>query len=78
VIVEQTNEGSDASPLTPVDSVQDEFFYFDDLLAAKKVTSSDVSYVIPRRNWTTGTVYDYYRHDYGNRITGTLQLKHFK
>jgi len=66
-----TNEGTDASPLTPVDSVQDEFFYFDDLLAAKKVTSSDVSYVIPRRNWTTGTVYDYYRHDYGNRITGT-------
>ena len=66
-----TNEGTDASPLTPVDSVQDEFFYFDDLLAAKRVTSSDVSYVIPRRNWTTGTVYDYYRHDYGNRITGT-------
>jgi hypothetical protein len=41
------------------------------MLAAKKVTSTDVSYVIPRRNWTTGTVYDYYRHDYGNRITGT-------
>ena len=65
------NEGSDTSPLTPVDSVKDEFYYFDDLLAAKRVTSSDVSYVIPRRNWTTGTVYDYYRHDYGNRITGT-------
>ena len=66
-----TNEGTDSSPLTPVDSVQDEFYYFDDLLAAKRVTSSDVSYVIPRRNWATGTVYDYYRHDYGNRITGT-------
>src|SRR6056300_1722595 len=65
------NEGSDTSPLTPVDSVKDEFYYFDDLLAAKRVTSSDVSYVIPRRNWTSGTVYDYYRHDYGNRITGT-------
>jgi len=66
-----TNEGTDVSPLTPVDSVQDEFYYFDDMLAAKRVTSSDVSYVIPRRNWATGTVYDYYRHDYGNRITGT-------
>ena len=65
------NEGSDSSPLTPVDSVKDEFYYFDDLLAAKRVTGSDVSYVIPRRNWTTSTVYDYYRHDYGNRITGT-------
>jgi len=66
-----TNEGTDASPLTPVDSVQDEFYYFDDLLAAKRVTSSDITNVVPRRNWASGTVYDYYRHDYGNRITGT-------
>jgi hypothetical protein len=65
------NEGSDASPLTPVDSIQEEFYSFDDLIAAKKVATSDLSYVIPRRNWTSGTVYDYYRHDYGNRITGT-------
>ena len=65
------NEGSDVAPLTPADSIQEEFYTFDDLLAAKKVTSSDISYAIPRRNWTTGTTYDYYRHDYGNRITGT-------
>ena len=64
------NSGSDSAPLTPVDSIGDEFYTFDDLLAAKKVTSSDVSICIPRRNWTTGTVYDYYRHDYGNRVTG--------
>ena len=64
------NEGTDAAPLTPVDSIGDEFYNFDDLLAAKRVTSSDVSIAIPRRNWATGTVYDYYRHDYGNRITG--------
>ena len=66
-----TNEGTDTVPLTPVDSVQDEYYYFDDMLAAKRVTSADVSYVVPRRNWTAGVVYDYYRHDYGNRITGT-------
>ena len=65
------NEGTDTAPLTPADSVQEEFFTFDDLLAAKKIASSDVSYVIPRRNWTTSTIYDYYRQDYGNRITGT-------
>ena len=69
------NEGSDTSPLTPVDSIGDEFYTFDDMLAAKKVTSSDVSIVIPRRNWTTGTVYDYYRHDYGNRVTGTTNTQ---
>ena len=64
-------EGTDASPLTPVDSVSQEFHTFDDLLAAKRVTNTDVSVVIPRRNWATGTVYDYYRHDYGHYVTGS-------
>ena len=64
------NAGSDSAPLTPVDSIGDEFYHFDDMLAAKKVATSDISIVIPRRNWATGTVYDYYRHDYGNRVTG--------
>ena len=64
------NAGSDSAPLTPVDSIGDEFYTFDDMLAAKKVATSDISIVIPRRNWATGTVYDYYRHDYGNRVTG--------
>jgi len=64
-------EGTDISPLTPVDSISQEFHTFDDLLAAKRVTSSDVSIVIPRRNWTSGTVYDYYRHDYGHYVTGS-------
>ena len=65
------NQGTDSAAITPADSVIEEFNTFDDLLAAKKITSSDISFVVPRRNWTTSTVYDYYRHDYGNRITGT-------
>jgi len=69
------NEGTDVSPLSPVDSVQEEFYSFDDLIAAKKLGTSDISFVIPRRNWTSGTTYDYYRHDYGNRITGTTTVQ---
>ena len=65
------NEGSDTSPILPVDSIVDEYYHFDDAMAAKKITSGDVSFCIPRINWTAGTVYDYYRHDYGRRITGT-------
>ena len=65
------NQGTDANPITPADSVVEETNVYDDLLAAKKIGTSDVSFVVPRRNWTTGTTYDYYRHDYGNRITGT-------
>ena len=60
------NDGTDTSPPTPVDSVGSvDYYVYDDLLSAKKVSSSDVSLVIPRKNWTTGTTYDYYRHDYG-------------
>jgi len=64
-------EGTDTSPLTPVDSVSDEFYFFDDVIAAKRITTSDVSRVIPRRNWTTGTTYDIYRHDYGQYEKGS-------
>lgn len=69
------NQGTDVAAITPTDSVIEEFNTFDDLLAVKKITSSDVSYVIPRRNWVTSTIYDYYRHDYGTRITGTTTVQ---
>jgi hypothetical protein len=60
------NDGTDTSPPTPVDSVGSvDYYVYDDLMSAKKITSSDVSLVVPRRNWTTGTTYDHYRHDYG-------------
>ena len=64
-------EGTDSSPLTPADSVSDEFYFFDDVIAAKRITTSDISRVIPRRNWTTGTTYDMYRGDYGQYIKGS-------
>ena len=65
------NEGSDTAPLTPADNRNAQSFPFDDLLAAKRITSSDVTFAVPRRNWVSGTTYDIYRHDYGDRITGT-------
>jgi len=61
------NDGTDTSPPTPVDDVgQVEYYAYDDFLSAKKIAETDVSIAIPRRNWATGTVYDYYRHDYGD------------
>ena len=69
------NQGTDVAPITPADNVNAQTITFDDMLAAKKITSSDVTFAIPRRNWTSGTVYDEYRHDYGERITGTTTAK---
>ena len=65
------NEGTDTAPLTPGDNRNAQSFPFDDLLAAKRIAASDVTFAVPRRNWVTGTTYDIYRHDYGDRITGT-------
>ena len=65
------NEGTDSSPITPTDTENTQNFTYHDMLAAKKIDTSNVSIVVPRRNWTTGTVYDYYRHDYGVYKTGT-------
>ena len=66
-----TSGGSDASPPTPVDGPSDEFFSWDDMIAAKKVTSSEVQRVIPRRNWVNSTKFDMYRPDYSASVTAT-------
>lgn len=61
---------NDNSPDTPVDTVADEYYYWDDMLAVKRIQSSDVTLAVPRRNWTTGKYYDAYRHDYNGTTTG--------
>jgi len=68
-------EGTDSNPTTPGDTVVNEFYTYDELTAAKRITGSDISFVIPRRNWTSGTVYDIYRHDYGEYTTGSTSTR---
>lgn len=53
----------DTSPPTPYDTFDDENEVYRDMIAAKNVSAADVSFVVPRRNWTTGTIYDQYHHD---------------
>ena len=67
-----TTGGSDSSPPTPSDSPSDtEFYAWDSMLAAKNVTSSDVSFSIPRRNWANGTTYDRYDDTVSSSSTAT-------
>ena len=65
-----TSEGAttDSQPPTPVDSTAPESYYWDDMLAAKLISSK--SYVIPRRDWSTSSAFDMYRHDIGAVNTG--------
>jgi hypothetical protein len=66
-----TTTGSDSSPPTPQDGEQDETRAWDAMLAAKQISSSDITYAIPRRNWVNGTTYDMYEHDVSSGNTST-------
>ena len=66
-----TTGGSDNSPPVPQDDVTTEHYKWDSMLAAKLISSSDVSYVIPRRNWANNTTYDMYEHDISSSNTTT-------
>ena len=67
-----TNDGtgaSDSVPPTPLDSVSDEFYFFDQMIAAKKIASTDVVNCVPRRDWSNSTTYDMYRDNYSSLST---------
>jgi hypothetical protein len=62
----ETNDGtgvSDNAPPTPIDDVSSEYYTWDDMIAAKRINSTDVSNVIPRRDYTIGNAYDMYEHN---------------
>ena len=53
----------DTTPPTPTDAVANTHYEnWRDMIAAKKITSSDVSHVVPRKNWTNNTSYFAYTH----------------
>lgn len=64
---------NDNQPDTPKDTVADELYYWDDMIALKRVQPSDVSLAIVRRNWSSGKYYDIYRHDY-NGVTAGVNI----
>ena len=53
----------DSTPPSPTDAVANTHYEnWRDMIAAKKITSSDVSHCIPRKNWTNNTSYFAYTH----------------
>ena len=60
----------DSTPPTPVDNPNDEYDAYRNMIALKAITSSDISHAIVRRDWTSGTQYDEYRHNYSSANTG--------
>jgi hypothetical protein len=58
------------NPPYPVDSYAYERAVRSEIITLKQISPTDVSFVIPRRNWTSGVVYDMYDDEYSNQITG--------
>jgi len=59
---------SDSIIPTPKDTTVAPFLHYNDIIAAKLVNISDVSHVIKRLDWTSGTVYDEYDHEQDDLI----------
>jgi hypothetical protein len=62
--------GDELNPPYPVDSYAYERLVRSDIITLKQISPTDVSFVIPRRNWVSGTVYDMYDDEYSDEIIG--------
>lgn len=71
------NTATTGSPF-PVDNINYTNHAYDTMLFGKKITSSNVRRLIRRVNWSQGTTYEMYRHDYSvtspSPITGSTRL----
>ena len=64
-----TSGGSDTTPPTPQDTITLDNYKWDSMIAAKRIGTTDVTYVIPRRNYANGTTYDMYEHNISSSNT---------
>ena len=59
---------SDTAIPVPIDTTIAPYIHHNDMIAAKLINESDVSHVIKRKDWTSGTVYDEYDHEQNDLI----------
>lgn len=60
----------DFNPPYPVDSLAYEKAVRKEIITLKKINPSDVSFVIPRRNWQSETIYDMFDDEYSKQLVG--------
>ena len=62
----------DFDPPAPKDNFSQEDDYWDTMVALKKINTADARQVVPKLNWSSGTTYDMYRHDYSRSNTAAV------
>jgi hypothetical protein len=60
---------SDTPPL-PIDSFDYELQTRSEIITLKEIKSTDVAFVIQRRDWASGTIYDMYDDQYSDELQG--------
>ena len=58
------------TPPYPTDSLAYEHSSRNDIITMKEIKPTDIAYVIPRYNWTSGTIYDQYDDQYSTEVQG--------
>jgi hypothetical protein len=58
------------NPPFPIDSYAYERAVRNEIITMKQIGPSDVSFVVPRKNWVDGVIYDMYDDEYCNEIIG--------
>ena len=69
---------NDLAPDVPINNQGEDARYWADSIAIKKISTTDVKQVIPRINWTPGTVYSQYDNltDLSDRKSTRLNSSH--
>ena len=63
---------TDTAIPTPIDTTIAPYIHHNDMIAAKLINESDVSHVVKRTDWTSGTVYTEYDHKQDDQIDQTF------
>jgi hypothetical protein len=61
---EVDNETREEIPPAPTSSIQEFYRTYHEMISMKSIEEDDVYYMVRRNLWTSGSVYDIYRHDY--------------
>ncbi len=69
---EDYQEDWDSDPPAPKDNFSQEDDYWDTMVALKKINTADARQVVQKLNWSSGTTYDMYRHDYSRSNTAVV------
>jgi hypothetical protein len=74
VIGKSTNWNNEPTADPIINLPNEEFKYWADSIAAKKIVSADVKQVIRRNDYSTGVVYSQYDHTNANLLTSNFYV----